>query len=231
MHSAAFLLAPIETEKGQKTMLFYLFGELYYSVPLVWLSSAVLLAAVPGGILAWHASSSLPAEWLPVASMALNHACAATLLSGSLYWIIPYNLDPGFCVAAGQPELFALRAVSALVASCAAISLVALLPQPVLYLGTVTYVGLSINLSCWWSSLWLHLQSGGLASLLPPSLLHVLAHERPIDFLRRNMLSELLSTCRQVSHSEASNPAVAALAPRPTLARLSRSTRSSPTTV
>jgi hypothetical protein len=186
-------------------MLVYYFGRLYYSAPLVWLSASAVFFAAPAGVLIWRLLNSseygvknLPDEVIAWLWVALDHALAGTLLSGVLWSFMTYNLTPGY-LHSGRAELYALRAASALLVACGAICLVAqLLPRAVLAASTTLYVGLSINLSCWWASLWLNLQSNGIFSLLPQSLLHLLKHERPVDWLRRDMWGIFLERCRQL---------------------------------
>ena len=180
-------------------MIYYLFGELHYSAPLVWFCSGALVLAIPvGAHCFWHLND-LPPEMVAPVLLALDHACAATLCWGCNYWLLTMSLTPHYLIPDGRPELFALRAASAVVAACSSVCLVAYtLPRFVLYAGTALYVGLGLNISVWWASLWLHLQDEGLASLLPPSLVHLLAHERPIDWLRKDMVGHLLTRCRQL---------------------------------
>ena len=92
-----------------------------------------------------------------------------------------------------------LRALSAALAALGAVNLTTqILPRPVLAASTVLYLGVSLNLSCWWSAVWLQLQADGLASQLPDWLAHTLLEERPVDWLRRDFLGLLLLRCRQL---------------------------------
>ena len=187
-------------------MLFYLSGELRYSATAVWLTTAALLLAAPmccqivlvmnlegGSCTDGSLLSSLP----PSIGFLLDYALSATLLSNFL-WMLSFNFATGN-LPTGRAELLVLRGVSAVLAACGAISLVAhVVPRPVLAASAAFYVGLSVNVSCWWTAVWLRLQQGGLAELLPPSLVHLLVHERPIDWLRRDMLGTLVGYCREL---------------------------------
>ena len=196
--SASVLCSSLIVFRLPSRMIVCVCGELYYSAWLAWISVAIILAAAPAGCYVWH-FVNLPPEWIPVAWSALDHLCAATLLSSLLYWFNLCNLTSEYYACAKRPELLALRVISSLVASGAAISLVTLLPRPVLTASAALYIALSLNLSSWWSALWLELQDGGLGSLLPPPLVHLLVHERPLDWLRRNMFGAVLLRCRQLA--------------------------------
>ena len=98
-----------------------------------------------------------------------------------------------------KPELLALRGTSAVIVAAASTTLVVqVLPRLVLASATALYVGLSLNLGCWWASLWLRLQTDGLAAHLPPSVRRALLHERPIDWLRRSDWTEMVLRARQM---------------------------------
>lgn len=177
------------------------FGRLYYSARLTWLFASAMSLALPAGFalafLYWPQLDILLASQ-PLLSSLLDHWLSATLLSGALWHFVTYSMTPGF-LTDGRPELFVLRASSALVAALGAINLVTqLLPRPVLAASTVLYIGFSINCSCWWSAIILELQSDGLVSLLPSSLIHLLMHERPVDWLRRDFFSTVVLRCRQL---------------------------------
>ena len=177
-------------------MLFYISGTLYYSCEIVWLTAL----AVPCGALAVAAASHyrlcevLSDEVRALLYFILDYSLAATLLSGVLWYPMVYSFT-----FAGRAELHALRGVSAVAMAGAATALVVqLLSRPVLAASAMLYVGASLNASCWWAELWLYLQEGGIVRLLSPSLRHMLLHERPIDWLRRDDFSRLLLRVREL---------------------------------
>ena len=179
-------------------MLVYICGQLRYSPITAWAAAVALLAAPIG----WHLFYLLPTPAIQslldgIYGQLLDYALAATLLS-SFLWALTFSFTTAH-VPAGRPELIVLRAVSAAVAAHGACSLVAsTVPRPLLVASAMLYTGLSVNLSCWWASIWLSLQSRGLAWALHPSLLHALKHERPIDWLRRDMLGAAISYGRRL---------------------------------
>lgn len=175
-------------------------GRLYYSTPLVWISAATLVLAAPAALFALHtldATSVSLSAWAPFWRM-LDLVLATTLLSGALWHFMVINLTPGF-LHSGRPELYALRAASAMLVACGAVCLVAqLLPRPVLAACATLFVGVSINFSCWWAALWLHLQNSGGFALLPRPVRHALKNERLVDLLRRDVVSLFFARCRQL---------------------------------
>lgn len=179
-------------------MLIYCLGRLYYSPVAVWLIFGSILA---GPAVAWLISQALlHADGLTAltAWSAIDHVLATTLLSGVLWNPVSYSLSP-VLDDENRPELRALRAASALLAAGAAVCLVVcLLPRPVLAASTALYVGVSLNASCWWSQIWLHLQAEGLAPLLPASLRETLYNTRPVDWLRSDNWSVMVLHARQV---------------------------------
>ena len=127
--------------------------------------------------------------------MVIDHSLALTMLSGALWYPLIYSLT----WRAERAELFAVRVTSSLLATGAASALVVqLMPRPMLCAATALYVGLSLNLSAWCAELWLSLQASGLRRLLPPSAVHWLEDERPIDWLRRDEWSRLVRRVRQL---------------------------------
>lgn len=179
-------------------MIIYYFGKIYYSRVLSWIGVVLLSLSVPAAAIAWqyqlHECLSEDAQSL--ALLVADYWLAATLLSGPLWYLLAYSFsvfDPQ------QPELFALRCASAVTVALASTQLVVLLlPRAVLAATAALYIGFSLNVGCWWASLWLHLQAEGLAAQLPPSLRHALMTERPLDWLRRNDWTALLLRVRQV---------------------------------
>ncbi len=175
-------------------MLFYAYGRLYYVPILSWLTAATLLAAPFVGYKLWLLRVGLNSEQVEALLGAADYGMAGTLMSGVLYYFISYNLVPD-----GRFELYLLRAASALLASAALLVLtVQLLSRPVLAASAALYAGASLNVSCWWTALMLRLQDGGLGELLPEPLHYVLLEMRPIDWLRSNSWTVLVTRLRQL---------------------------------
>lgn len=122
---------------------------------------------------------------------AVDLLLATTLLSGVIWNFLWIN----FTTHGRQPELYILRCISSLVASVATIQLaVLILPRQVLIAGAAVYLCVSINATCWCSSLWLDFQAEGLASILPDALRLTLTATTPLAFLRDTALTDLV--CR-----------------------------------
>eukprot|EP00900_Chrysochromulina_parva_P012955 jgi/Chrpa1/21660/Chrysochromulina_OHIO_Genome00005341-RA len=179
-------------------MIIYYFGKVYYSRTLSWACTTLVLLSVPAAALAWHLRphECLSQESQALAMLAVDYWLAATLLSGPLWYLLAYSFAR---MDDDQPELLALRGTSAVIVAAASTTLVVqVLPRLVLASATALYVGLSLNLGCWWASLWLRLQTDGLAAHLPPSVRRALLHERPIDWLRRSDWTEMVLRARQM---------------------------------
>ena len=178
-------------------MLIYYFGNLYYSAPVVWLTAFYVLAAAPAIALGMqHLARTLEPASFEVLLVVADHALAATLVSGALWHLVTYSCTPGY-LHGDRAELLVLRAASALLTACGATCLVAqLLPRGVLAALAALYVGLSLNLACWCSAAWLHLQEDGLSAVLPAGIVRALRHERPIEWLRSAFLSTLVHHAR-----------------------------------
>ena len=179
-------------------MIIYYFGKVYYSRTLSWACTTLVLLSVPAAALAWHLRphECLSQESQALAMLAVDYWLAATLLSGPLWYLLAYSFAR---MDDDQPELLALRGTSAVIVAAASTTLVVqVLPRLVLASATALYVGLSLNLGCWWASLWLRLQTDGLAAHLPPSVRRALLHERPIDWLRRSDWTEMVLRVRQM---------------------------------
>ena len=179
-------------------MIIYYFGKVYYSRTLSWACTTLVLLSVPAAALAWHwrPHECLSQESQALAMLAVDYWLAATLLSGPLWYLLAYSFAR---MDDDQPELLALRGTSAVIVAAASTTLVVqVLPRLVLASATALYVGLSLNLGCWWASLWLRLQTDGLAAHLPPSVRRALLHERPIDWLRRSDWTEMVLRARQM---------------------------------
>ena len=179
-------------------MIIYYFGKVYYSRTLSWACTTLVLLSVPAAALAWHwrPHECLSQESQALAMLAVDYWLAATLLSGPLWYLLAYSFAR---MDDDQPELLALRGTSAVIVAAASTTLVVqVLPRLVLASTAVLYVGLSLNLGCWWASLWLRLQTDGLAAHLPPSVRRALLHERPIDWMRRNDWTEMVLRARQM---------------------------------
>ncbi|KAL1520984.1 hypothetical protein AB1Y20_022542 [Prymnesium parvum] len=165
-------------------MLLCYYGRLFYSAPLVWATSALLVLslALAAAVYVYEPAVSLSDTSRAWLLLVADHTLAGILLSSVLYSFILVNFTPN----GGRVELFVLRCVSALLVSGASIALaVQLMPRNVLAASTVLYLGVSLNASCWWASLWLFLQKDGLAPLLPESLRDALLRDRLLDWLRQ----------------------------------------------
>ena len=133
------------------------------------LSACVVAGAVPAAILALRQLIDLPPEFIPPLLLAVDHALAATLVTGVLWCLIKCSCNAG--LHSVRSELYCLRVVSSLLAAGGATCLVVqLLPRQVLVACTALYIGLSLNFSCWRAALRLHVHDAGLVSILPARL-------------------------------------------------------------
>ena len=169
---------------------------MYYARVLTWLLVAALVVAPIVGHRLWSRGGlAMGGEEAAAALRIADYYMACTLCSGALYWFLLYSLTS----SSTYPELYALRCASALLAAVALVELtVQALPRPVLAAATALYVGLSLNVCCWWASLVLRLQTTGLGGLLPEGLVHVLLQMRWLDWLRSDSFTVFLGQCRQL---------------------------------
>lgn len=173
-------------------MLICISGQLYYSAEVVWLITSALLVIPPAfAAFYWYQSYVCPTwvtnEWL---LFIIDHTLAGILLSNVLYPFLTLNLTTND----SRVEIFALRCASALLASIASVALIVqLIPRPILAAGTMLLVGVSLNASCWWATVWLNLQASGLAPLLPEAIRRALLEDRLLDWLRNPVDFALLA--------------------------------------
>ena len=169
-------------------------GELYYHQHLSWCLSATLAGGcVAAAALAWRPvlqqQCGIDEPTKAVLLVLVDYTLAAALLLGILLGVLRLNFTRRGC----RVELYVLRCLSATIASIALLQLtVLILPRPVLVAAAVLCTCMAINAACWWSDLWLHLQAGGLASVLPETLRHTLTTITPLEWLRDDALSVLL---------------------------------------
>ena len=102
-------------------MLVYCFGSLYYVAAVVWLTAACVLVSVPALTkLSWDLTSpdsAMPPEVRAAVMLAADHVLAGILVSGAMWQLLSYSFAPGY-LPGRRPELFVLRATSALIAAC-----------------------------------------------------------------------------------------------------------------
>mgnify|MGYP007078105411 CR=1 FL=1 len=177
-------------------MLVWYWGRLYYDQRLTWAISGLLVCgSFTVAAVFWHPELPQCIIDEPTTAtllQAADHVLAAGLHSGVLWHFLRLSLARYHC----RLELYVLRCLSAIVASVALLELtVLLLPRPILVAVVALYTGLSLTAGCWWTSLWLSLQSGGLAAHLPETLRLSLSSVTPLAFLRDTAVTDVVCQC------------------------------------